>query len=196
MNRLPAGRICSVRRIGKARLALAAATNPRAATAGDFFVTLACVGEAEFIISAIAEALPFTFYGQATPKINYWTICAETVALIVDNFEHLLMRLTCSPLSSSGAPVAGHSRDTTAVARRVNSAVQDYPFQRFKTCLMRWRSLPQAHGAYASVPVFLQRAAGLGLVSHPLRRWRHWAHLPAGGGLQLGVELAAPWFGA
>jgi DNA-binding SARP family transcriptional activator len=55
--------------IGKTRLALAAATQAFATFPQEiYFVSLAPVGEVEYIVPAIAEALHFIFYGKTDPK--------------------------------------------------------------------------------------------------------------------------------
>lgn len=78
--------------IGKTRLSLQFAAEvldryPH----GVFFVTLEKVSSPEFIISAIADAMAFSFFGPVAPKqqlINY--LREKRILLILDNFEHLV----------------------------------------------------------------------------------------------------------
>ncbi|MFQ5857057.1 MAG: tetratricopeptide repeat protein [Anaerolineae bacterium] len=78
--------------IGKTRLALQAAADAiEAFPHGVYFVPLAPVNSANFLISAIAEALNFSFYGSEDPKVqllNY--LRKKEMLLVMDNFEHLV----------------------------------------------------------------------------------------------------------
>jgi predicted ATPase len=78
--------------IGKTRLAIESAAAQREAFGdGAYFVALAPLGAAEFIVPAIADALGFSFYGPTDPQsqlLNY--LCEKTLLLVLDNIEHLL----------------------------------------------------------------------------------------------------------
>jgi predicted ATPase/transcriptional regulator with XRE-family HTH domain len=78
--------------IGKTRLALETAHHRQPAFAGDvYFVSLAGVGSAEFLIPAIADGLGFAFAGPTDPKaqlLNY--LRHKPLLLVLDNLEHLL----------------------------------------------------------------------------------------------------------
>ena len=78
--------------IGKTRLALQVAGTAVGTTLnGVFFVPLAAVPSPELIISAIAEAVEFTFAGNAPPKTQLLNFLqAKEMLLVLDNFEHLL----------------------------------------------------------------------------------------------------------
>lgn len=78
--------------VGKTRLALQAAHQAASDYAdGVFFVPLMPLTSAEFLVSAIAAALKFTFYGPEDPKVQLLNHLREEQALLVlDNFEHLL----------------------------------------------------------------------------------------------------------
>lgn len=82
--------------IGKTRLALEAALalsreGGSPFSDGAFFVPLAAVSAAEFLVSAIAEALRFTFYGGDDARVQLVNRLRERrVLLLLDNFEHLL----------------------------------------------------------------------------------------------------------
>ncbi len=84
--------------VGKTRLALEAAQvllqlagQGQFFAHGLFFTPLASVSSGEFVASAIAETLNFSFYGPDSPQeqlINY--LRQKEILLILDNFEHLL----------------------------------------------------------------------------------------------------------
>ena len=78
--------------IGKTRLALqVAVSRTEAFLEGVYFVPLAGVGSADFVPSAIADALQFSFSGPQDPRVqllNY--LHGKEVLLILDSFEHLL----------------------------------------------------------------------------------------------------------
>jgi len=78
--------------VGKTRLALRAALEQIGAfTHGVYFVSLASLSSAVFLVPAIAGALRFTFAGQEDPKeqlLRY--LCEKELLLVLDNLEHLL----------------------------------------------------------------------------------------------------------
>ncbi|MEA3440852.1 MAG: BTAD domain-containing putative transcriptional regulator, partial [Chloroflexota bacterium] len=78
--------------IGKTRLAIEAAAEAQDAFPnGVYFVSLASVGQPEFIVPALGETLNIKFHGAREPKaqlLNY--IRHKQMLLLVDNFEHLL----------------------------------------------------------------------------------------------------------
>jgi predicted ATPase/DNA-binding SARP family transcriptional activator len=78
--------------VGKTRLALQAARERTAAFSdGVFFVSLAPLTSPEFLVSAIAGALAFAFYGPDDPQAQLLNYLRDKKALLVlDNFEHLL----------------------------------------------------------------------------------------------------------
>jgi predicted ATPase/DNA-binding SARP family transcriptional activator len=83
---------------GKTRLALQAAQDLVESPTGEtpfsyglYFVPLEAVSSADFLVSAIAEALDFAFYRDVTPKQQLLDYLREkTILLILDNLEHLL----------------------------------------------------------------------------------------------------------
>jgi predicted ATPase/DNA-binding SARP family transcriptional activator len=78
--------------IGKTRLALQAATaRLDAFLEGVYFVPLAGISSAEFLVSAVADALQFFFFGSQDPRsqlVNY--LRGKEMLLLLDNMEHLL----------------------------------------------------------------------------------------------------------
>jgi predicted ATPase/DNA-binding SARP family transcriptional activator len=87
--------------IGKTRLAVqAAAEQVGTFTDGIFFVPLTTLKSTENCVTAIAEALNFTFSSQGNLKqqlINH--LCQKEMLLVLDNFEHLL---STSPTERDG----------------------------------------------------------------------------------------------
>lgn len=78
--------------IGKTRLALqAAAEKIEAFSYGVYFVPLASLSSANFLIPTIAESLKFSFYSREDPKVQLLNYLREKeMLLILDNFEHLV----------------------------------------------------------------------------------------------------------
>lgn len=78
--------------IGKTRLALqAAAEKVEDFTHGVYFVPLAALTGPEFIVSAVADALRFSFYSARDPWEQLFNYLREKkVLLVLDNFEHLV----------------------------------------------------------------------------------------------------------
>jgi len=84
--------LCGPGGIGKTRLALQAAeAQLEMFTHGVYFVSLAPVSSADFLVSAIANAIRFSLYGTGDPRIQLLTYLREKkLLLVLDNFEHLL----------------------------------------------------------------------------------------------------------
>jgi predicted ATPase len=78
--------------IGKSRLALQAARQQLNHFAdGVFFVPLASVNSETLIVSAIAQALGFSFYGGGDPAEQLFSHLRDRqMLLVLDNFEHLV----------------------------------------------------------------------------------------------------------
>lgn len=77
--------------IGKTRLALQAAALTGRFRHGVCFTPLTSTSSAEFLLSAIADALNFPLYGRVDQKaqlINY--LSDKEILLVMDNFEHLV----------------------------------------------------------------------------------------------------------
>jgi len=79
--------------IGKTRLAVEAASSMQGVFGhGVYFVPLASVGSNNAVISTMANAIHFAFYGPSDPKVQLFNYLREKqVLLIVDNVEHLLV---------------------------------------------------------------------------------------------------------
>lgn len=78
--------------IGKTRLAIQTAfAQQELFSGGAFFVSLMSLSSPQFIVSAIADALRFTFSGPLDPWLQLFNHLREKCLLLVlDNFEHLL----------------------------------------------------------------------------------------------------------
>lgn len=93
--------------IGKTRLALAAAESARQAAFidGVYFAALQPLISSEFIVSAIAESLNYTFFGETDPKSQLLNVLrAKSLLLVLDNFEHLLVGAELLPEILEAAP--------------------------------------------------------------------------------------------
>lgn len=78
--------------MGKTRLALQAAQNYLEETQDDvFMVDLTAVDSPELLVTAIAEAMQFHFFGHDEPEtqlLNY--LQSKQMLLVLDNFEHII----------------------------------------------------------------------------------------------------------
>lgn len=78
--------------IGKTRLAIQAAAEMIEHFAhGVYFIPMDPLSSADFLISAIADALKFSFYSREDEKVQLLNYLREKeILLIMDNFEHLV----------------------------------------------------------------------------------------------------------
>lgn len=78
--------------VGKTRLAMQAAGEMvEQYSHGVFFVPLASINSAQYVVPAIAGALKFSFFSQETPEVQLLNYLREKhLLLVLDNFEHLL----------------------------------------------------------------------------------------------------------
>jgi predicted ATPase len=95
--------------IGKTRLALqTAAQHVQEYPDGTYFVPLAPLSSADFLVPTVAEALRFEFYTQISnldPKSQLLDYLAEqSVFLVMDNFEHVLEGADLIPELLTRAP--------------------------------------------------------------------------------------------
>jgi predicted ATPase/DNA-binding XRE family transcriptional regulator len=79
--------------IGKTRLAVETSSSMQDVfDHGVYFIPLASVGSINAVISTMANAIHFAFYGPSDPKVQLLNYLREKqVLLIVDNVEHLLV---------------------------------------------------------------------------------------------------------
>jgi predicted ATPase/transcriptional regulator with XRE-family HTH domain len=178
--------------IGKTRLAIEAASTQHAAFVdGVFFVSLAATSSAEFLASAIAEAIGSGFSGPTDPHIqliNY--LQDKQLLLVLDNFEHLLdgVDLLAQILERTQGPkLLITSREPLDLQREWVFQVQGLPVPAFD----------QVEGleGYSAIALFLQSAR---------RTWLNFELAPEERphlvricrlveGMPLGIELAASW---
>ncbi len=177
--------------IGKTRLALQiAARNRRRFLHGICFVPLASVPSDTFLVSAIAEALGFSFRGPESPKAQLLNHLREKeVLLVLDGFEHLL----------DGAPLLA---EILQAAPAVKLLVTSQAHLR-----LRWECLFEVEGmqvpervedpdleSYDAIRLFLQIARRL----HPNfslegEREAVVTICRLVQGMPLGIEMAAAW---
>ncbi|MCK6623743.1 MAG: helix-turn-helix domain-containing protein [Anaerolineae bacterium] len=178
--------------IGKTRLALATASEQQMLFPnGVYFVSLASLTSAQFIIPAIADSLDFTFSGPVEPKIQLLHYLREQCLLLVlDNLEHLL---------EAGPLLAELLRQAPAVKLLVTSR---------ERLNLQGEWLFDLHGlpvpppdqvdrveAYSAVGLFVQSArrvqAGFELKAEDRLAVAHICQMVEG--MPLAIELAAAW---
>lgn len=93
--------------VGKTRLALEVArAQLDQFRDGIFFVPLAALKSPDYILSAVASSLNFTFYGTSEPKeqiLDY--LIGKELLMVLDNFEHLL---AAAPFVSEALATSSH----------------------------------------------------------------------------------------
>ncbi len=186
--------------IGKTRLALAAAL----AQQGDFrdgvyFVPLASLNSPEFIASAIANAIGFTFYGSTNPQAQLLTYLGQkSTLLVLDNFEHLLG--ADLPNLQPGFALLG---DILAQAPQTKLLVTSRERLNLQgEWVVELHGLPTPSLSQAKK---LDQYSSVALFSHSARRIKHDFELTEAdrpalvricqllAGIPLGLELAASW---
>ncbi|GIK36888.1 MAG: transcriptional activator [Chloroflexota bacterium] len=177
--------------IGKTRLALQAAATTTRFRHGVCFVPLVSTSSAEFLTSAIADALNVSLYGRGDPKaqlLNY--LSSKEMLLVLDNFEHLIGGanllveiLECAP----HIKILVTSRERLGLYEEWVLDLQGLPFPESEDI--------QQVESYSAVQLFLQRAQ-----QARADFWLRFLEKPAVAricrlveGLPLGIELAAAW---
>jgi predicted ATPase/DNA-binding SARP family transcriptional activator len=195
--------------IGKTRLAIQAAWQVateaiEAFPYGIYFIPLAPVGAAEFLVQTIAEALHFSFYTGSSPKtqlLNY--LCEKEVLLILDDFEHLLNDVGAVNLLSEILANAPKGKLLVTSRERLNLQeewvieIGGLPFPEIDTAefLETQRVQSPVIESYDALQLFVQsaRRASVGFslsaenVSYVVRICQ------LVGGMPLGIELASAW---
>ena len=183
--------------IGKTRLAVKAVQNiverPADETPfadGLYFVALAPVTSSDLLVSTIAEALDFTFYGNADPKtqlLNY--LRQKAVLLMLDNFEHLLAGAALLSEILSVAP-----RLKLLVTSREVLNLQEEWLHQVTGLHFSDRVDDEAIEAYSAVQLFAQRAGRVRPDFSLAVEQRHVLRIcQLVEGMPLGIELAAAW---
>lgn len=176
--------------VGKTRLAIEAAHRTSFPN-GVFFTPLQRLSSADFIVSAIANAVSFQFYPDADPKLQLIHYLRDKALLLVlDNLEHLLDGISILAEILSNAPsirILATSRERLNLREEWVFEVGglDYPANESETDIAR----------YSAIALFLQRARhtdvnfrlGNENISSVIRI------CCLVGGMPLGIELAATW---
>jgi predicted ATPase/DNA-binding XRE family transcriptional regulator len=192
--------------IGKTRLAIAAAAAHRETFDNQlYFVALAGVDSPDRLVSAIAEALGFAFFGQDPPKrqlVNHLRRVERTLLLVLDNLEQLLAHAT-SAAEPSEADTTKFLADVLAVAPNVKWLVTSRERLNLQSeWVFEVQGLPvppQSQAGelenYSAVELFLRcaRRAQQRFTLKPADG-PHLAHIcRLVDGMPLGIELAATW---
>ncbi len=178
--------------IGKTRLAIGAAfRHQNAFSEGTFFVSLASLGSPEFLGSAIASALGFSFQGQAEPRIQLLNYLRDKqVLLVLDNVEHLLdgVGLFAEMLERApGAKLLTTSRERLNLQGEWVFELQGLP------------APPADHGEragdYSAAALFMQSVRRVRAdFEAKAEEWPSIARIcRLVEGMPLGIELAATW---
>jgi predicted ATPase len=157
-----------------------------------YFVALAPLHETGDLVSAIASAVGFRFYGGADPEqqlLSYFR--DKRLLLVLDNFEHLLAR------AELGATLLGHAPQIKLlVTSREALKLQEEWLRPVEGMSFPAQGQAADPDSYSAVQLFVQRA----------RQVRGDFSLAAEGaqvaricrlvaGMPLAVELAAAWVG-
>jgi DNA-binding SARP family transcriptional activator len=102
--------------IGKTRLAIRAARAQIGVYLhGIYLASLTATISADFLVSALADALNFSFHGPEDPKIQLLNYLREKeLLLVLDNFEHLLP----PPLPPLSSPPEGYVLPISQVSKK------------------------------------------------------------------------------
>jgi predicted ATPase len=184
--------------VGKTRIALQAAqAQLREFADGVFFVALAPIGEPASIVSAIADAIGFSFFSQSAGEnqsmqlrqlLNY--LSRKQMLLVLDNFEHLL---PASSLLTDILRAAPRVRLLVTSRERLN-VTDEWALLIEGMRVPATDSQEDAEG-YSAVQLFVQNArrvvVGFALTEAERPFVVRICQLVEG--LPLGLELAAAW---
>ena len=185
--------------IGKTRLAIEATARQAAGFAdGAAFVALAPVAAPDLIAPAIADALGFSFYGQANPSGQLIDFLQEkSLLLLLDNFEHLVDGADFLVELLQRAPqvkLIVTSRERLNLQGEWVIELQGLPLPRNAD---GWKNGEQLVGFddSAAVALFLQtaRRSYAGFTLAPADRAAVARICRLVEGMPLGIELAAAW---
>jgi predicted ATPase/transcriptional regulator with XRE-family HTH domain len=185
--------------IGKTRLALEATARQAAGFAdGAAFVALAPVSAPDLIAPVIADALGFSFYGQANPGGQLIDFLQEkSLLLLLDNFEHLVEGSDFLVELLQRAPhvkLIVTSRERLNVQGEWVIELQGLPLPRNADSMKSSEQLVGFDDS-AAVTLFLQTArrsyAGFALAPADRAAVARICRLVEG--MPLGIELAAAW---
>ncbi len=178
--------------MGKTRLGLEAARLQIGRYAdGVIFVPLAPLGNANDIITTIAENIGFSFYGENTPAQQLIDFLRDrSMLLVLDNFEHLLdgAQLIADLMQAvSKVHLLTTSRERLNLRGETVYSLRGLEFPKWET--------PEDALQYDAVKLFMESAhhvrADFSLQAHDLDYLARICRLTAG--MPLGIELAAGW---
>lgn len=184
--------------VGKTRLARQAAEAQRDGfTHGAFFVPLAPLTDPALIVPAIADAIGFSFFSQATADdrpmqlrqlLNF--LEARRMLLVLDNFEHLLSGVTFLPDLLRAAPQV-----KLLVTSRERLNLQDEWVLAVRGMRVPEGERPETGDEYNAIQLFVQsaRRADARFTLTEAERPFVIRICQLVEGLPLGIELAAAW---
>jgi len=177
--------------IGKTRLAIqSAAEKIEGFTHGVYFIPLAPLSSVDFLISAIAEALKFSFYSSQDEKIQILNYLREKeMLLIMDNFEHL----------AEGAGVIADILNTAAKVKILVTSRELLNLSGEWVIQIEGLKVPEGEKidieGYSGVQLFLYNAkrinANISLSNDDKHYMVRICQLV--GGMPLGIEIASSW---
>jgi predicted ATPase/DNA-binding SARP family transcriptional activator len=178
--------------IGKTRLALKVATETSFNYQdGAYFVSLAPVESAEYLVPAVADAVRFTFREQGDPKSQLLAYLGEKhMLLVMDNFEHLLDGVDLVSEILATAPQV----KVLATSREHLHLHEEWVYETRGLTYPRDGAAGSLE-AYGAVQLFVQSAQRVrpGFTLTP-GDWPHVTRIcRLVEGMPLGVELAAAW---
>jgi predicted ATPase/DNA-binding XRE family transcriptional regulator len=194
--------------IGKTRLALEATGRQSAAFAdGAAFVSLGPVGAPDLLAPAVADALGFSFYGQANLNGQLVDFLREKeLLLLLDNFEHLIDAASTEwsiPVATDSAHGAELLVDILQQAPRVKLIVTSRERLNLQgEWVVELQGLPVPRSEQAAdfdetgaVALFLQtaRRSSAGFTLGPADRGAVARICRLVEGMPLAIELAAAW---
>ena len=178
--------------MGKTRLALeAAGAHLEKFPDGVYFVGLAGLSSADLLVSAIGNALKFSFYGQQAPQeqlVNY--LREKRLLLVLDNFEHLLEGVE---FLSEVLEKAAHVK-LLATSRERLKLLAEWSLE------LEGLAVPQSEKevdieSYSAVVLLLQTVRRVfPKYAAPKQERPHWVNIcRLVGGMPLALELAGAW---
>jgi predicted ATPase len=180
--------------MGKTRLALEAGANQlERYSHGVYFIPLAPLDSPDAIVSAVAQALGFTFYEGNEPRQQLLDLLRDRdLLLILDNFEHLLSDVDLVTEILNQVPKA----KILATSRARLNVQGEHLFHLEGMDFPDWETPADAMG-YSAIRLFMQSACRVKpdfkLVAGNLKYVSRICKLVEG--LPLGILLAASWVG-
>jgi serine/threonine protein kinase/tetratricopeptide (TPR) repeat protein len=181
--------------IGKTRLSIELASrqlqNEGCFVDGVFFVALAPLSDQAAVITAIAEAVQFSFFGSDSPQQQLSNYLREKdLLLVLDNFEHLM---SCASIVAALLQAAPKLKVIVTTREKLNLQ-GEWVYQVEGMSFPDWRT-PEELLEFGAIQLFLQSArrvqADFQLTEHNQDAVVYIVQLVQG--MPLGIELAAAW---